>query len=145
MTSEGQKHKKRNRRRALDDIIRFTTSVGENTHFTGAFSGGDDFVIRGSVTGNSTVEGAVVIAEGGTWNGHITADIIVIAGNVNGNITAREKLEILSTANINGTLQSPILAMATGAVHEGQIKMREQTSVTQFDEKRRLQEDNPTS
>lgn len=127
---------KHNKRRALDDIIRFTTTIAEDTRFTGSFDGGHDYVVRGSVTGDSVVSGAVVITQGGHWTGNLTADIIVVGGQVEGDLVAREKLEILNTARVTGNLQSPVLAIAKGAVHEGQLRMREQTQVTEFEERR---------
>ena len=124
------------KRRTLDDIIRFTTAVGESTVFTGSFSGGENFVIRGKVSGNSEVKGAVVVAETGIWVGKLRADVIVIAGRVEGEIEANEKLEVRSGAQINGRIHCPVIAMATGSVHEGEIEMRNKTALSHFDEKR---------
>lgn len=136
MSKDAQKRKKGKRRRTLDEIFRFTTLVGETTKFEGTFNGGENFIIRGEVRGDSVVDGAVVIAEPGSWHGQITADVVVVEGRVEGGIEAREKIEILATAKVLGTLQSPTLAIANGAFHEGEIRMRERTAVTQFDEKR---------
>ena len=124
------------KRRTLDEVVRFTTSIGEGTRFTGTFSGGENYVIQGSVTGDSTVDGAVVVAETGEWIGSINARVVVVAGRVDGAITAREKLEILATAKVKGNLQSPVVAIAAGAVHEGELRMGEPGKKTEFDEKR---------
>ena len=126
------------KRRTLDDVIRFTTTVGESTSFTGSLSGGESFVIRGKVRGDSVVNGVVVITETGSWNGSLRAETIVVAGKVDGVVEAKEKLEILSTAKIKGRISSPVIAIATGAVHEGEIQMQEETRITEFSEKRTI-------
>lgn len=127
---------KSTKRRTLDEVTRFTTSLGEGTRFTGTFSGGENYVIQGSVTGDSTMDGAVVIAETGEWIGTINARLVVVAGRVEGAINAREKLEILATARVKGNLQSPVVAIAAGAIHEGELRMGEPGQKTEFDEKR---------
>ena len=129
------------KRRILDDVFRFTTAVGESTAFTGSFAGGESFVIRGKVTGDSEVAGAMVIAESGIWIGRIKAEVVFVAGRVEGEIDATEKLEILSTAHIKGRICCPLIAMAIGAVHEGEIHMHEKSMVTEFTEKRTTSSD----
>lgn len=120
--------------RTLDSIIRFTSSIGEGSTFTGSFSGGENIVVRGKVNGESDVQGAVVIASSGHWIGHLKADIVVVAGKVEGDITAREKIEVLSGAHIKGNLASPVIAMETGAIHDGRLSMHSKLST--FAEKR---------
>jgi cytoskeletal protein CcmA (bactofilin family) len=109
--------------RTLDSSIRFTSLIGESSTFTGSFSGGENIVVRGQVQGEGDVQGAVVIADSGHWLGQLKADIVVVAGKVDGDITAREKIEVLNGAHIKGNLDSPVIAMETGAIHEGRLSM----------------------
>ena len=122
--------------RTLDNIIRYTSSIGEDTQFTGSFSGGENIVVRGHVTGESNVNGAVVIAETGCWDGKLVADVVIVLGILNGDIVAREKIEVHSSAKITGNISSPMIAIETGAVHEGHIDMKASPIVKHFDEKR---------
>lgn len=123
-------------RRTLDHIIRFTSSVGEDAHFRGTFSGSKNIVVRGQVTGDSKINGVVAISDKGVWRGKITAGVIVVAGKVVGEIVAEEKLEILATGHIKGNISGPCIAIAIGAIHEGNICMREGSDITEFKEKR---------
>lgn len=123
-------------RRTLDNIIRFTSSIGENIEFTGTFNGEGNIVIRGHVKGESDVNSAVVIAETGSWDGKLTADVVIVAGIVNGDIVAREKIEVLASAKIVGNLSCPVIAIETGAIHEGRLDMNSKTQVKHFQEKR---------
>ena len=128
--------KKQGFRRTLDNIIRFTSSVGEGTLFTGSFSGGENIVVRGQVQGKSDVDGVVVIANSGKWLGELSADVVVVAGRVEGDIFAREKIEVQAGANITGNLTSPVIAIESGAVHVGRIDMRNIQQIKHYEEKR---------
>lgn len=123
-------------RRTLDNIIRYTSSIGEDSEFTGSFSGGNNIVVRGRVKGESNVNGVVVIAETGCWDGKLIADVAIVLGTFNGDIEVREKIEVHSTAKVTGNISSPVIAIETGAVHEGHIDMTATTVVNHFDEKR---------
>ena len=124
------------RRRTLDDIIRFTSSVGEKSVFTGNLTTADNVVVRGTVIGNSKIEGIIVINYKGKWLGDISAYSVIINGQVEGNITAIDKIEIQKNARIVGDLSGPKIAIERGASHEGHIHMKDKTNITTFDEKR---------
>ena len=128
--------KKQKSRRTLDSIIRFTSSVGEQTSFTGSFKGGENLVVRGSVQGDSDVQGVVVVTDTGSWQGHLSAEVVIIAGEFTGNITAREKIEIYSSAKVTGNLTCPSIAIETGAVHQGHIDMGKGNEIKRFENKR---------
>lgn len=110
-------------RRSLDSVNGFTTSVGPGSVFTGTIGGMGHTIVLGRVEGNSQLEGTLVIGEVGTWLGDVTAKNVVIAGHFEGTVVAQEKIEILSTAQIRGSLTSPVIAIAEGAVHDGEIHM----------------------
>ena len=110
-------------RRTLDAVNGFNTSVGPDNIFKGSITGTGHSIILGKVEGDSDVEGTLVVGEGGVWTGNIFAENVVIAGIVEGNIVAKEKIDVVSTANIKGSLTSPFIAIAEGAVHEGEIHM----------------------
>jgi len=125
-----------NRRRTLDEIIRFTSSVGENTIFTGTIDTPESIVVRGTVIGDSNIEGIVVIKKNGKWLGNITVRTIIINGYVEGDITAFEKIEIQKNAKLIGSLSCPKIAIECGAINEGRIHMEDKTQIITFKEKR---------
>lgn len=110
-------------RRTLDTVNGFTTSVGPENVFKGSITGTGHSIILGKVEGDSDVEGTLVVGDSGVWTGNIYAENVVIAGKVEGNIVAKEKIDVVSTAVIKGGLTSPFIAIAEGAVHEGEIHM----------------------
>lgn len=110
-------------RRTLDAVNGFNTSVGPDNVFKGSITGTGHSIILGNVEGDCDIEGTLVVGESGHWNGNIFAENVVIAGKVEGNIVAKEKIDVVSTAKIHGSLTSPFIAIAEGAVHEGEIHM----------------------
>lgn len=110
-------------RRTLDAVNGFNTSVGPDNVFKGSITGTGHSIILGHVEGDCDIEGTLVIGETGIWSGNIFAENVVIAGKVEGNIVAKEKIDVVSTATMNGSLTSPVIAIAEGAVHEGEIHM----------------------
>jgi cytoskeletal protein CcmA (bactofilin family) len=61
----------------------------------------------------------------------------VIAGKITGEITIDEKLEIGQTAVIRGSVTARTLAIAKGAVVDGDITVTSGTPITRFEEKRK--------
>lgn len=120
-------------RRILDRVEGFASSVGPETSFTGVMGGAGHCIVYGRVEGDCDIDGTLVIAEGGRWIGGIVANNMLIAGRVEGSLMARETMEIISTARIRGTLTSRLIAIAEGAVHEGELQM---SDVTRFANRR---------
>jgi len=120
-------------RRSLDRVEGFSTSIGAGNVFKGVISGPGHVIVLGRVEGDSEIQGTLVIGDGGAWVGDIVAHNIVIAGRVDGSIRADGKIEIVSTARVHGRITSPVIAIAEGAIHEGEMHMGE---VKRFTERR---------
>lgn len=125
------------KRRILDDTKQFSSLVGETLNITGKLAGNDNCIVYGKVEGECYLDGSLVLGATGCWEGNITAYNIVISGMVRGNITAENKLELTSTARVIGSIRSPAIAIAEGAVHDGEIQMLKQTDVMHYQEKRK--------
>jgi len=128
------------RRRTLDHVGDFTTMLGPESVYMGVFQGKDNHIIYGEVQGECDLEGILVLGEGSRWKGNIRAANIVIAGRVEGDIQATNKLELAKTAYVRGKITSPVVAIARGAVHEGNIRMNRQTQITRYVERREAPE-----
>lgn len=127
---------RRRRRRMLDRIEGFDTVIGPESIVAGTFSGKDNLLVHGRVTGQCDLNGTFMLAAGGQWVGDIVADNVIIAAEVEGDVTARNRLELAATARIRGKLRSPAIAIAEGAVYEGKIDMARDTRLTRYRERR---------
>ena len=108
-------------RRSLDKVRDFATSVGPGVHFQGRLSGSGHCLVLGTVEGDCVLDGVLVVGEGGRWLGDVEATQVLVAGSVEGRILAREKIEMAAGARGRGLLSAPAIAMARGAVHEGEV------------------------
>ena len=81
-------------------------------------------------------QGPLTLAEGGHWKGTLKATDIVVAGVVEGDVIAKQRVEILGSARVTGSLSGNSIAVAEGAIIEGEIKVTSGAAPTTFQEKR---------
>ena|SRR5688572_8603520 len=125
------------RRRLRDAFSGTPTFLGERTKFVGNLETAGPLVVCGHVQGDAHVDGSVNLAVGAHWEGGIHANHAVIAGKVTGSIVITEKLEIGQTAVIHGSVIARMLAIAKGAVVDGDITITSGEPITRFEEKRK--------
>lgn len=123
-------------RRLSDRSSGPATLVSEGCTITGHVSTSGDFHVSGSVEGDCSVEGSVTLTKKGRWHGTINAGHVIVAGHVDGDITATGSIEIMDSARISGTVSGKAIAVAEGAVVEGQMMTTNNTEPTEFVEKR---------
>lgn len=100
--------------------------IAADATFEGTLRAASDVRISGQLHGILDVEGRVVVAEGGTVEGEITAANIDVAGTVEGELVATELLVLRASAVVEGQLQSERLVIEEGAVFHGECIMGEQ-------------------
>jgi cytoskeletal protein CcmA (bactofilin family) len=125
------------RRRLADRASSSPTFIGAGSRLTGTLECGSDLVVGGFVNGEATVRGAFTLSEGGRWEGKVQAANAVIAGEVDGIIVIGEKLEIRNTARIRGSVSARSIAVAQGAVIEGDMAVTSGAPVVHYEEKRK--------
>ena len=124
------------RRRIQDSSPGPTTYIAPSTKIVGKISGQGAYVFCGTVEGDCDIDGPVTIAEGSRWKGTLKATDVIVAGIVEGDIVSRQRVEISGTARITGSLSGNSIAVAEGAVIEGEIKVTSGESPVKFQEKR---------
>ncbi|MHB8742259.1 MAG: bactofilin family protein [Sulfuricaulis sp.] len=131
---------KKRQRRTLDRVDEFATMLGPQSVYMGVFQGKENHIVYGEVQGECDIEGVLVLGEGSRWKGNIRAVSVVVAGHVEGDIHATTKLELARTAFVRGKITCPEVAIARGAVHDGNIRMAKQTQITRYQERREMPE-----
>ena len=124
------------KRRLHDSVTGPATLISEGCKITGVISGDGDFLISGEVEGECDLAGTLTIAVNGFWKGSIGASCVIIAGTVEGDIVAAGRVEIGETARITGTVIGEAIAVAEGAVVQGNMKTTGKTDPVGFVEKR---------
>lgn len=82
--------------------------------------------IEGTVHGDISTDGRVVVAEGAEVKGTINAETIRVAGYVEGHVLARETLVLCPTAEVHATLEADVLEIQPGADFTGDVPETQQ-------------------
>ena len=124
------------KRRLLDEIGTSPTFVTEGCVLTGDLETHGSIVVCGSVRGDGHIGGALRMAASASWTGEVHARFAIIAGKITGKLVVAEKLEIGATAVVRADVSARSIAVAKGAVIEGQVTITSGESVIEFEEKR---------
>ena len=124
------------KRRLLDEMGTSPTFVADGCHLTGDLETKGPIVVCGSVHGDGRIGGALRMSAQSAWTGEVHAQHGIIAGRVTGKLVIAEKLEIGATAVIRADVIARSIAVAKGAIIEGQVTITSGEPVVEFDEKR---------
>ena len=124
------------KRRIQDAAKGQTTYIAASTKVVGTITGQGAFVFCGTVEGDCDINGPLTLAEGGHWRGSLKAIDIMVAGTVEGDVIAKQRVEISGSARVSGSLSGNSIAVAEGAIIEGEIKVTSGETPVTFQEKR---------
>ncbi|MCR4902269.1 MAG: polymer-forming cytoskeletal protein [Butyrivibrio sp.] len=100
------------------------TIIGTGAIIDGPFTTKDSTRIDGTVNGNTTISGSLIVGQDGKINGTVTAQNVFIAGEINGNISAvNGRVEISDTGKITGDIVCKTIVIDENAVFQGKCTM----------------------
>jgi cytoskeletal protein CcmA (bactofilin family) len=103
------------------DDFSINTLVGPGTVLKGDIDTGGFTRIDGSVIGNVTAKGNVIIGERARMKSNVSGTKITIGGVVYGNVIARSSLVILSTALVIGDIITRRIQVDDGCLIHGKV------------------------
>jgi cytoskeletal protein CcmA (bactofilin family) len=103
------------------DDFSINTLIGPNTILKGDIDTGGFTRIDGSVIGNVTAKGSVIIGERARMKSNVSGTKITIGGVVYGNVIARNSLVILSTALVIGDIITRRMQVDDGCLIHGKV------------------------
>jgi cytoskeletal protein CcmA (bactofilin family) len=112
------------------------TVIGTGVIFRGDIVAPGDLMLSGSIQGDGDIGGMLSIARGAQWQGQVRSRAAVIAGQLIGSIAVTGRLEVGAAAVIKGQVSAKSLAIARGAVIEGDMLVTSGEPIVQFEEKR---------
>jgi cytoskeletal protein CcmA (bactofilin family) len=124
------------KRRFLERVSGSPTFIGKGTCITGNLKGAGQFVVFGEVEGDGDIDGGLNLASVGVWRGKVRARQAIVAGTVIGGLEIADKLEIGYSAVIRGKVSARSVAIAKGAVIDGEVVVTSGAPVVEFEEKR---------
>jgi cytoskeletal protein CcmA (bactofilin family) len=125
------------KRRLIDQIGVSPTFVAEGSHLTGDVVTVGPLVVMGTIRGDGQVGGALSMSAKAEWEGEIHAQAAIISGRVLGKLVIEEKLELGATAVIRADIVARSIAVAKGAVIDGEVTITSGQPMVRFDEKRK--------
>ncbi len=124
------------RRRFFDQRPGAPTLIGIGSRFEGNLEVQGPMSLGGTIIGNGNIAGLVSIAKDAHWQGNVRAHSAIVSGRLTGDLTIETKLEIGKSAMIRGSVRAHVLAIADGAVVEGEIAVTGSQPIQHFEEKR---------
>ena len=124
------------KRRLLDQIAGAPTYVAEGCRVTGDVEAPGPLVVCGTVLGDGDVRGPLHLATTAHWQGDVRAESAIVAGSVTGAVHVTGKMEIGANAVIRGRVVARTLAIARGAVIDGEVTITSGEEPVSFEEKR---------
>jgi cytoskeletal protein CcmA (bactofilin family) len=124
------------KRRFLERPSAAPTFIGAESVFVGNVRGRGQFVVSGEVQGDGDLAGGLNLAVTGSWHGNIHAQQAIVAGKITGSLKVVDKLEIGTTAGSRGKVSARTVAIAQGAIVDGEIEVTSGAPVVRFEEKR---------
>ena len=126
------------KRRFVDQPGISPTFVAEGCRLTGDVETGGALVVLGAIRGDGKVGGALSMSAKSEWQGEIHAQAAVIAGRISGRLVIEEKLEVGATAVIRADIVARSIAIAKGAVIDGEVTITSGQPIVRFEEKRKV-------
>ena len=112
------------------------TVISPGVTFRGDLVVPGNLMMSGNVRGDGDIGGTLSLSRGASWDGAVRARDAVIAGALTGSIEVSQQLEVGPAAVIKGNITARTLAIARGAVIEGEIHVTSGEPVVSFEEKR---------
>jgi cytoskeletal protein CcmA (bactofilin family) len=95
-------------------------NIALGTTIEGSFKAEANIRLEGSIYGNVSCSGRIVMSKNAYIKGDIVCQNIVSEGKVEGNIVAKEKIHLFATAIIEGNIKYNQLQIEEGAIFNGQ-------------------------
>jgi cytoskeletal protein CcmA (bactofilin family) len=123
-------------RRLSDALGEAATVIGPNIRVKGAVESDDTIDIVGTLEGTARTTGLVRVRTSGRVVGDITAGRLIVEGEVEAGTLQAERIEIGISGRVRAALRARSVAIAEGALFEGNVNMDGATAPTSFTEKR---------
>lgn len=124
------------RRRLLDRVSGSPSLLAAEAVLIGDIETPAALMVCGEVRGNGRIGSELNLAATAHWQGDLHARRAVINGRITGSLRVEEKLEIGSGAVIRGRISAKQIAIARGAVVDGEMVVTGTEPVVEFVEKR---------
>lgn len=103
--------------------------IGTDMVLEGNITAQESIRIEGTVKGDVSSEGTLVISPSGKITGNIKGSNIMVGGTIEGDMTSGGRIEVAASGKIIGNIRTKSLIIDENAVFQGQCTMNTQNSV----------------
>lgn len=107
---------------------KISTLIGAGAVFNGDLIVQDTIRVDGTVNGNCTCKGTLILGTEGNVVGNINAQNVFVSGKVKGDIASTGRLEILSSGRVAGDISARRLVIDEDAYFDGRCTMSNENS-----------------
>jgi len=97
--------------------------LGLEVELTGQLKFVGELTFDGTLEGDITGQGLLVLGDHAVIKGDIRVDSVVVRGRINGTITAADRIEMKANAQLFGDITTQALVIEEGAVFIGQTRL----------------------
>lgn len=98
-------------------------TITQGTTIKGNITANGDFRLDGTLEGNISLNGKLVVGESGMVTGNVVCQNANIIGTINGNISVKEQLSLHASARVKGDILINRLSIEPGASFSGTCRM----------------------
>ncbi len=95
--------------------------IGATTRVRGRINGDGDLTVEGSVEGDITVGGDLVVGAGASVTSNVDAHSVTVSGTLEGDVAARGNVRILAGAKVRGDVRGGEVTLEEGAEFTGRL------------------------
>ncbi|MBR3725596.1 MAG: polymer-forming cytoskeletal protein [Bacteroidales bacterium] len=111
-----------------DNINSLINTITVGTSIKGDIQANGDFRMDGTLEGNITLTGKLVIGEQGHVVGNVVCQNANVIGIIDGNLSVKEFLTLYATSRVKGDIVANKLAIEPGAYFTGSCHMLDELS-----------------
>lgn len=112
----------------VNSSISSINTITEGTSIKGDITANGDFRLDGTLEGNITLTGKLVVGEKGAVKGNIICQNANIIGVVTGNVSVKEFLTLFASSRVLGDIITDRLSIEPGARFSGSCRMLDELS-----------------
>lgn len=114
--------------------------IGPDMVLEGNISAKEAVRVEGTIKGNVSSEGAVIVSATGKITGNVSGSNIMIGGTIEGDMTSGGRIEVAATGKVNGNIKTKSLIIDENAVFQGQCTMNQDGNIQAKAEPEKLTE-----
>ena len=106
--------------------VKITTIIGKGAECNGDFNAEGSVRIDGTINGNVTVSGTLIVGTTGSISGDVEAHSAIVGGEIIGDVRVTDRTELTGTARLIGNITTVVIVIDENAIFQGSCNMNQE-------------------